>query len=114
MLLRGSGEHSGETYGLEGLIGAAPAGIPHEAELRTFAESFHANDAAALDAARRTLCAALGDAALVDAAGVAGIFDAVVRIADATGTPLEDYKAKISEDFRDELGINDFPSARPD
>ncbi len=65
-----------------------------------------------LDQARREVHTALGDGAFVDAAGIVGIFDAVVRIADATGTPLEDYKVDISVELRDDLGINEFPSAR--
>ncbi len=64
--------------------------------------------------ARKALHAAIGDGALVDAAGIVGIYDAVVRVADATGTPLEDYKVEISEGLRAELGINEFPSARAD
>lgn len=55
----------------------------------------------------------MGDAALVDAAGVLAVFNAVVKIADSTGIPLEDIKAEMSEDFRDDLGINDYPAARP-
>ena len=61
---------------------------------------------------RAELREAVGDAALVDAAGIVSIFDAVVRIADSTGTPLEDYKVEISKDLRQDLGIDDFPSAR--
>ena len=47
----------------------------------------------------------------MDAAGVLSIFNAVVKIADATGIPLEEAKAEASEDFRSDLGINDYPSA---
>ena len=55
---------------------------------------------------------AIGDAALVDAAGIVSIFEAVVRVADSTGTPLEDYKAEISIELRQSLGINEFPSVK--
>ncbi len=112
MLLRGSGQHFGIDYDLQSIHGAQEDRIPHASELLAYADAFHAGDTAALDAARAALHAAIGDAALVDAAGIAGIFDAVVRVADATGTPLEDYKVEVSEDIRKELGINDFPSAR--
>ncbi|MCY4190053.1 MAG: alkylhydroperoxidase-related (seleno)protein, partial [Rhodospirillaceae bacterium] len=61
--------------------------------------------------AREALQREIGDAALVDAAGVLAIYDAVVKIADATGIPLEEAKAEMSADFRDDLGINDYPSA---
>ena len=35
----------------------------------------------------------------------------VVRVADATGIPLEEQKAALSADFRGALGINDYPAA---
>lgn len=57
---------------------------------------------------RREIAAGLSSAAVVDAAAVVSIFEAVVRIADATGITLEPAKAQKSEDFRATLGINDF------
>ena len=48
---------------------------------------------------------------LAFAAGVLAIFNAVVRVADATGIPLEEQKAAMSADFRGALGINDYPAA---
>ena len=77
-----------------------------------FADAFYADKPTALEEARTALRAVVGDGALVDAAGIVGVYDAVVRIADATGTPLEDYKIELSASLRDELGINHFPSAR--
>jgi alkylhydroperoxidase family enzyme len=112
VLLRGSGQHTGIEYDLQSIRGAAEDRIPHAPELLAYADAFHADEADALAAARDVLHESIGDAALVDAAGIVGIFDAVVRIADATGAPLEDYKAEISEDLRADLGINDFPAAR--
>ncbi len=58
----------------------------------------------------------MGAAALVDCAGVVAVFNAVVRIADATGIPLETYKEEISVELRRELGIDDYaggPVQRP-
>jgi hypothetical protein len=43
-----------------------------------------------------------------DAAGVVGLFNAIDRIADATGIPLEAEKAEASADFRAALGIDRF------
>ena len=43
-----------------------------------------------LDRARRELLATLGPAALVDAAATVASFNAVVRVASATGIPLDD------------------------
>jgi hypothetical protein len=79
--------------------------VAHGALLIRFAEAALGDDPAALAAARDELRRALGDAALVDAAGVVGIFDAVVKIADATGIPLEEQKAAETKDLRRTLGI---------
>lgn len=112
MLLRASGQHTGDDYDLKNIRRSDDDRIPHAAALIAFAEAFYADDLVVLDRARRDLHAAVGDGAFVDAAGIVGVYDAVVRIADATGTPLEDYKVEISGDLRAELGINDFPAAR--
>ena len=77
-----------------------------------YADAFYTRDPDSLNAARTALHEAIGDAALVDAAGIGSIFEAVVRVADSTGTPLEDYKAEISKELRQDLGINEFPSAK--
>ena len=54
----------------------------------------------------------LGDAALVDAAAIAATFNAIDRVADSTGIPIEDGKAESTADFRAELGINAFAEQR--
>jgi len=53
----------------------------------------------------------IGTGAAVDAAAIVAIYDSVVKIADATGIPIEEQKAEMSEDIRETLGINEFPSA---
>ena len=108
MLLRGSGQHAGETYADAAAIDAeVDSGVPDGALLMAFAEAAVA-DAADLDARRQAVLEALNAEALVDAAAVIAIFQAVVKIADATGIPLEDAKAEISAGFRQELGLDEF------
>ncbi len=115
MLLRGSGEHSGDDYDLTAIVAdggpdAAPGrGVAGAAALTGYADAFFA-DGGDFAAARARLQAEIGDAATVDAAAVLAIFNAVVRIADATGIPLEDQKAAMSADFRGTLGIDAYPS----
>jgi len=112
-LLRASAKHSGETFDLSVVMtGVGDGGIVHGQELMTFAEMALGDDARALIEARRSLLSALGPAALVDAAAVAGLFNAIDRVADATGTPLEDWKAEASSDFRSAIGIDDFISRK--
>ncbi len=112
MLLRGSGEHTGENYDLTAIVddGGSGGGVAAAGALTAYADAFF-DDGQDFAAARERLHAEIGDEALVDAAGVLAIFNAVVRIADATGIPLEDQKAGMSADFRDALGINDYPAA---
>ncbi len=82
--------------------------MPHAQLLIDFAEAVAGGDdgdAAPLGAEiERTL----GAEALVDTAGVIATFNAIVRIADATGIPIEDAKAEATVDIRAALGIDDY------
>lgn len=84
----------------------ADGGVPHGRLLTAFAEAVLGSDASHRDTARREVRAALGDAAFVDACAVIASFDAVVKIADGTGIPLEDWKAERTSDIRAALGID--------
>ena len=114
MLLRGSGEHDGVDYDLEAIVGETAAGdveaVANADLLSEFAEAFY-EDAEALAGSRARVLAKMGPGCLVDAAATVAIFNAVVRIADSTGIPLEDAKAEMSADIRGNLGIDEFPSA---
>src|SRR5262245_27777209 len=90
------------------MTGIGDGGIVHGQKLMRFAEAVLGDDTRALVEARRSLLTALGPAAFVDAAAVAGRFNAMDRVADASGTQLEDWKAKASTDFRAAIGIDDF------
>ncbi len=116
MLLRASGQHGGEDYDLGLILGAGPGQgaddgkIPHAAELIAYAEAYF-TARGRLAESRAALEAAVGPGALVDAAGILAIFDAVVRIADATGIALEATKAAASVEIRADLGIDGYPAA---
>jgi hypothetical protein len=91
------------------VIGTADGGgVAHGGTLVAFAEAVLGDDEPALAAARAALADALGNEALVDAAGVVGLFNAIDRVADATGIPLEPEKAAATSDFRAALGIDGF------
>jgi hypothetical protein len=91
---------------------ASESGIAHGASLIEFAEAVLASDDGRLAAARGTILDVLGPQALVDAAGVVGFFNAIDRVADATGTPLDDKTLADSAALRDDLRINDFAMAK--
>ncbi len=88
--------------------------MPHGDPLIAFAEAVLGEDDGALTRTRRALKAALDPRGLVDAAGVVGLFDAIDRVADATGIPLEPEKAAASADFRATLDLDRFSVAARD
>ena len=68
-------------------------------------------DDSQLDESRAQLLAKIGPEAFVDSAAICAFFNAIDRVADSTGTPLETEKAENTADFRSSLGINEFDSA---
>ncbi len=82
--------------------------VPQAAELLAFAEAVHARDAAGTQAAGQAILSALGEEALVDSAAVCAQFDAITRVADATGVQLDRALEAGSEEIRAELGLNAF------
>lgn len=112
MLLRGSGEHTGDTYDFRSINGEAidACGVPHAGLLIRFAQAV-LDPSGAISPIRQEVGQTLGATALVDSAAVIAIFNAVVRIADATGISLEDYKVDLTASLRSELGIDSFVAA---
>jgi len=111
VLLRASGQAIGAATDLEGAIGRGDGDVPHGALLIRFAEAAtRASDD--LGAVRSQLVAAIGPEAFVEAAATVGIFNALVRVADATGIPLDDGTRDASVQLRSQLGLNAFGSSR--
>ena len=108
MRLRMSGQDTGQEYDLrevtEGAAGEAT--IEHGALMNAFCEAIVGRDAARMETVRQQLVEAAGAAAMVDAAATIAAFNAYPRAADATGLPLEDKKAELTEDLRGDLGLN--------
>jgi hypothetical protein len=92
--------------------GASEMRVPHAAELLAFVEAALSFDPAKIAQTRATVLAAMGEAAMVDAAGVIAGFNGITRIADATGIPLEDAKAEQSAAWRATLGIDQFANTK--
>jgi hypothetical protein len=85
--------------------GRGGSGVPHEAALLAFADAAVAGDEA-LARCRSALAAAIGEAGLADAAAVIAGFDAITRVADGSGIPLEPPKAEATAEWRADLGID--------
>ena len=85
--------------------------MQHAAELRRFAvaATSPAADVAELTSAREALLAAVGEAAMVDAAAVVANFEMMTRLADCTGAVLDN---PMSIEAGHVTGADRFPSAR--
>lgn len=111
MLLRASGEKAGGKVDLAATVGrGGDGGVPHGEALLRFGEvvTRGSNEA---DAARQALLRAVGPAGFMEAASIVGIFNGLVRTADASGIPLDDGTRNDSADFRRELGLDAFAGA---
>ena len=112
-MLRASSQAKGESFDLGLILGKSGDGnIPHGALLIGFAEAVLGTDDKRRADAQARIRAAMGDAALVDAAAIVATFNAIDRVADATGIPIEDAKAQSTADIRAALGINAFAESR--
>ena len=87
------------------------SGIEYARELLAFAIAVLGADVPALNVARHTLLDCMGEDALVSAAATAAMFSLVDRAANGVGIFVEPMVLEPSEDFREQFGINQFPSA---
>jgi len=114
MMLSLSMQTKGEAVDLTGLIqgaGMVDDKVPHGNVLARFAEAVIVGDHSELADARSVIIDAVGGDGLVDAAGVVGHFERMVRVADATGIPLDEATAEATVEIRQSLGINAYRMA---
>jgi hypothetical protein len=112
-LLRESSQAKGESCDLTLLTGGRGDGnIPHGDLLVAFADAVLGEDAGRLAEIQSAIRTTMGDAAFVDAAAVAATFNAIDRLADATGIPIEDANAESTAELRATLGLNAFAENR--
>ena len=76
-----------------------------------FTDNLVALDSDKLSDSRQKIIDTLGYTVLVEAAATVATFSMLDRIANATGIPLETEMVKMSADFREGLGINNYYSA---
>lgn len=91
---------------------AAASGVAHGDVLLALADAMVGRDDTALAQARDAALQTLGPEGLVDAVGVASNFERMVRIADATGIPLDDRLLNLTQDVRHELLLDSFAAAK--
>lgn len=113
-MLREGIELEGKTVNLDGLTDPSCTkieGIPNSEALLKLANAFMGSDQQALATARDAVLEEMGVEALVDAIGVASIFQRMDRIADATGIPSDAPVAMMQEDLAKLLGTDQYVSA---
>ena len=107
MMLGLSMQEQGSDVELLGVVQGADAideRVPHGRVLARFAEAVVAGSETALANARDAVIDAVGGDGFVDAACVVGNFERMVRVADATGIPLDADTTEATVDLRDRLG----------
>ncbi len=73
--------------------------------LLAFADAVLASDDQAVTRARDALYDSMGGRALVDAAATVASYNATVKVADATGIPLDAETAEETAELRADLGL---------
>ena len=95
------------------VTGAADeVGIEHGVLFARFAEAAITGTVTQLAAARAVLFRELGNDAVVDAAGVVALFNAINRVADAIGIQFEESKLERTADLREHLALDHMETAR--
>lgn len=109
-MLRESSTATGANYDLTAIVdsGSADGGVPNGMVLLEFVDAVLGNDEAQLPDLRGRVRSAVGDAGFVDACATIASFNAVVKLADGTGIPLEAWKESRTRDIRDALSIDAF------
>ena len=112
MLLRASGEQSGEDYVLNAVTDdTTNSGVPYAQLLRELTEAAIQNRWDDLGEIRDRASATMGEQATTDALVVAAAFNGITRVADATGIPLDETTAEATVTLRADTGIDSFDYA---
>ncbi len=109
-MLRESSTADGSSYDLAAIVGdgRTDGGVPHGVVLVAFVDTVLGGSDAEFPGVRDSVRSAVGDAGFVDACATIASFNAVVKLADGTGIPLEDWKESRTRDIRDALSIGAF------
>lgn len=78
--------------------------MPHAELFSEFVEAVLSNDTERLARARNAIGERLGPEAVVDTAGAAASFNAVVKVADGSGVQVEEFKVELIKQLPKKLG----------
>jgi hypothetical protein len=76
-----------------------------------FVDACMGDDDVELDAVREEVVREIGNDGLVESSAIVGTFNQMVRVADASGIPLDSPLDMATVSFRDTLGLDRFGSA---
>ena len=109
-MLRESAKATNTEIDLKALTseGLGDSGVTNGGLLVNFTEAVLGDAETRLVVARQQLINELGDGGLVDASAVIANYNALDRVADATGIPLEAAKEANTAELRAVLGIKAF------
>ena len=111
MLLRASSKAVEQDVEVQATMGGHGAElVEHGEALVAFAEAV-TRGSGNVDEVREAVLERLGADGFVEAASIIGIFNGLVRTADATGIPLDDSMKLATVEARKDLGINEFKGA---
>ena len=112
-MLRASAAMNDTEVSLELVNGEATDGgdVEYANELMEFATALASRDEGALANARDKLQQAAGSEVLVDAAGIAGNFQRMVRIADSIGIPIDEDRLPMMNPQVEQLDLRRFRSS---
>ncbi len=90
--------------GIQTGAGGGDGGVRHGDALLAFADAVILGPDSALPESRARLLDLLSPVGFLDAAATVASFNAVVRLADSTGIPIEDHKHEIAAGLEQSFG----------
>ena len=113
MLLRASGEKSGDSFNLAAVTGVdnGVVGVAGEDFLLALTDAVVLGDDAEIATLRAEGIARPGAQAMVDAMGVAAAFNGITRVANATGIPLDETTEGTTVEMRETTQIDSYADA---
>ena len=112
MLLRASSQAERKSVDINGVFDdSVRANVEHEEILRKIVDGVINRDDVAMASIREEAVRTIGAQSLVDAIAVVSAFNAITRVADATGIPLDESTETATEEMRVLHGINAYQTA---